>query len=164
METPTLAAILFLGVMAAVLLDYGSHRLMHVPFRRGPLKRMFLHHLAHHRYPQDEAILAFAPVRRTIDGALAALALGAFGVAAWPCGMGAPTAALAAALFVLPGLAYNRVYDALHRRVHVGGEGPLGGSRLFARIRAHHLAHHHHRRGVAGFRDAGGLSLIFPFI
>jgi sterol desaturase/sphingolipid hydroxylase (fatty acid hydroxylase superfamily) len=153
---------LLAGAVAAVLLDYGYHRLMHVPFRRGPLKRLFLYHLAHHRFPEDPAILSFRPLRRPLDALLALL-----GVACWAvlqAATGDPRgAALCAFLLLLPALLYNHAYDALHRWVHLGGEPSLCRTAL-RRIRAHHLAHHAHGRDVASFRKAGGLSLIFPFV
>jgi hypothetical protein len=155
--------VLLAGTVAGVLLDYASHRLMHVPFRRGPMKRMFLHHLAHHRFPDDKAILTFRPVQQMADAILAvvlAVTLGLLALAGLPLADATTTALL----FVLPGFLYNRAYDGLHRRVHQGTDDWITRSRLFAVIKAHHLAHHHHRRDVAGFRRAGGYSLIFPYI
>jgi hypothetical protein len=150
------------GVVAAVATDCAYHRLLHVPFRRGPLRTLFLHHVAHHRYPDDPRILSFHDHRRILDvfiGGLAVLVFAAFHVFA----PGGPALASSVA-FALPMLAYNRAYGPLHSRVHLGGDSWLCRTRLFQRIRSHHLAHHAHGPGLASFRKARRLSLILPLI
>jgi hypothetical protein len=148
------------GAVGAVALDYGYHRLLHVPFRRGPLRQLYLHHLAHHRFPADLAILSFRPVRRVIDGILAAATVALVALLA-AAGMETRAATLLACVALLPAVVYNHTYDALHRWVHEGADDGIGRHAWPRRIRAHHLA----GTGVMGeVHGRGGLSLVFPFV
>jgi len=151
-----------LGAVLAVATDYGYHRLMHVPFERGPLRRLFLFHMAHHRYPDDPKILSFHDHRRLLD--LFSLALFALTTAALSPAEGPGRAAILGGAFVLPLAAYNWSYGPFHRWVHLGGDEGLARLPGFRRIRSHHLAHHAHGHGRAAFRRARGFSLLFPFV
>lgn len=149
-----------LGAAGAVAIDYGYHRLMHTPFRRGPLKRLYLYHVAHHRYPEDARILSFKDHRRLLDLVSLALFVGVFACLA----PRDSTALAASVLFTLPIVLYNWSYEPLHTWVHLGGEPTFLKSRLFDRMRAHHLAHHTHSAGTEAFRRARRLSLIVPLL
>lgn len=150
------------GGIAAIATDYTYHRLMHVPFRSGPLRKLFLFHMAHHRYPDDPRILSFDDHRRLLD--LFSLGLGAVATAVLYPTHGLARATILGVLLLAPLAAYNWSYGPFHRWVHLGGEGWLGRTRLLRRIRSHHLAHHAHGPGQAAFQGARGFSLVFPFV
>jgi len=153
---------LAVGCVVAVLTDYVYHRLMHVATSRRPLKALFLHHVAHHRYPADPKSLAFQGHRRVLG--LYVLTLGTCAYLA-VSSLRAPLDALIMALvFIAPVEIYARAYDPLHRAVHLGSSSWFARTRFFQRIRAHHLAHHEHEPGLFGFRRARAYSLVFPYI
>lgn len=151
------------GGVAAVLTDYAYHRLMHVSWRRGPLKTLFLYHAAHHRYPTDPKTLRFGYHRRLL--AAYVLLLGAACCVLLRPTVDTDAAAFAlSALFVAPVAAYGWAYEALHTRVHLGDGSGIFGVWPLRRVRAHHLEHHSHPPGVGAFRRARGYCLLFPYL
>jgi len=151
------------GCVAAVLTDYAYHRMMHVSWRCGPLKTLFLYHAAHHRYPTDPKTLRFGYHRRVLAPYILLLMATCWALLR-PTVRDEAWALTLSALFVAPVAAYGLIYEPLHAQVHLGDGSGIFGLWPLRRVRSHHLEHHSHPPGIGPFRRARGYCLLFPFL
>lgn len=95
--------------------------------------RFFTHEAMEAESPRDFQMVLFPPV-------MLAFFLG--GVAPIGVALAALTTANLGYLFVATGFAYFLLYEWMHFAYHQPATSWLGGSRLIASLRRHHLAHH----------------------
>jgi hypothetical protein len=125
------------------LVEYFGHRGPMHHRRRGLAVLFERHSQQHHRFfthdameaesPRDFQMVLFPPV-------MLVFFLG--GVAPLGALIGALATPNIGYLFVLTGFSYFLLYEWMHWSYHQPATSLVGGSRLIARLRRHHLAHH----------------------